>query len=124
MFDEARGRGVAQIAGQTELSAVAQDREGKTVEAAISRLTISLNGILAGIGPATKEQRPRIIAHAMREYERCHPGDSFANLVERARFSKEDKGLLRDWLDAFEHATASRLQEQTKLSIFPSPRER
>lgn len=34
-----------------------------------------------------------------RDYARCHPGDSFAALKRRARFSKEDKGLLADWLD-------------------------
>ena len=33
-----------------------------------------------------------------RGYDRCHPGDSFADLKLRARFSKEDKGLLADWL--------------------------
>lgn len=32
------------------------------------------------------------------EYERCHPEDSFEALKRRACFSKEDKGLLRDWL--------------------------
>jgi len=34
-------------------------------------------------------------------YERCHPGDSFADLKKRARFSKEDRGLLADWMAAF-----------------------
>lgn len=34
-----------------------------------------------------------------RDYDRCHPGDSFADLERRARFTKEDKGLLADWLD-------------------------
>lgn len=32
------------------------------------------------------------------DYERCHPEDSFDDLKRRARFTKEDKGLLRDWL--------------------------
>ena len=31
-------------------------------------------------------------------YERSHPEDSFEDLQRRARFSKEAKGLLRDWL--------------------------
>jgi len=34
------------------------------------------------------------------EYERCHPQDSFDDLKRRAFFSKEDKGLLREWLQA------------------------
>jgi hypothetical protein len=32
------------------------------------------------------------------DYERLHPEDSFGDLKRRARFSKEDKGVLRDWL--------------------------
>jgi hypothetical protein len=32
------------------------------------------------------------------DYERCHPEDTFEDLKRRARFTKEDKGLLRDWL--------------------------
>jgi hypothetical protein len=32
------------------------------------------------------------------DFERCHPGDSFEDLKRRASFSKEDKGLLRDWM--------------------------
>jgi hypothetical protein len=33
-----------------------------------------------------------------RDYERCHPGDTFDDLKRRAAFSKEDRGLLRDWM--------------------------
>jgi hypothetical protein len=32
------------------------------------------------------------------DFERCHPGDTFEDLKRRACFSKEDKGLLRDWM--------------------------
>ncbi len=38
-----------------------------------------------------------IDALARRLYDRCHPDDSFDELRQRARFSKEDRGLLRDW---------------------------
>jgi hypothetical protein len=31
-------------------------------------------------------------------YEQLHPDDTFDDLKRRARFSKDDKGLLRDWL--------------------------
>jgi hypothetical protein len=34
---------------------------------------------------------------ARRLYDRCHPDDSFDEMRQRARFSKEDRGLLRDW---------------------------
>lgn len=40
-------------------------------------------------------------ARAAQAYERCHPGDSFGDLKARARFSKEDRGLLTDWMAAF-----------------------
>ncbi|WP_292572476.1 hypothetical protein [Mesorhizobium sp.] len=32
------------------------------------------------------------------DYERCHPGGTLETLQRRARFSKEDRGLLRDWM--------------------------
>lgn len=32
-------------------------------------------------------------------YDHCHPEDSFADLVHRSAFSKEDRYLLRQWLD-------------------------
>lgn len=38
-----------------------------------------------------------IDALARRLYDRCHPDDSFDEMRRRARFSKEDRGLLRDW---------------------------
>ena len=39
-------------------------------------------------------------AWAAQNYERCHPGESFVDLVRRARFSKEDRRLMEDWLAA------------------------
>ena len=53
-------------------------------------------------------QTPDLESLVSRDYDRCHPGDSFADLKLRARFSKEDKGLLVDWLDL-----ASRRREET-----------
>lgn len=32
------------------------------------------------------------------DYERCHPDETLEDLKRRSRFSKEDKGLLRDWM--------------------------
>lgn len=32
------------------------------------------------------------------DYERCHPDETIEDIKRRARFSKEDKGLLRDWM--------------------------
>lgn len=36
------------------------------------------------------------------EYERCYPQETFEDLKHRARFSKEDKALLRQWLEVAE----------------------
>ena len=51
---------------------------------------------------AERERRARLESWVRMEYERRHPGDSFEDLKRRARFSKEDKGLLREWLEAAE----------------------
>jgi len=32
------------------------------------------------------------------DFERCHPGDTLEDLKRRASFSREDKGLLPDWM--------------------------
>lgn len=32
------------------------------------------------------------------DFERCHPGETLDDLKRRASFSKEDRGLLRDWM--------------------------
>lgn len=69
-----------------------------------SRLYMSANGWRRAIGP----DDPLIEAKAAAEYDRCHPDDSFADMKRRARFSKEDQGLLQDWLAAA--AQAARAQ--------------
>lgn len=45
--------------------------------------------------PHLREQYEDLIRH---DYERCHPGDTLDWLKHRARFSKDDQGLLRDWM--------------------------
>lgn len=32
------------------------------------------------------------------DFARCHPGEALEDIKRRAAFSKEDKGLLRDWM--------------------------
>jgi hypothetical protein len=32
------------------------------------------------------------------DFERCHPGETLEDLKRRASFSKEDRGLLREWM--------------------------
>jgi len=70
------------------------------MQAEQSRLHMSANGWRRPIGPDDPQARARLEAVAAAEYDRCHPDDSFEALVRRARFSKEDQGLLKDWLAA------------------------
>jgi len=52
------------------------------------------------------EERQAYLESLIREdYGRCHPGDTLDDLKRRAAFSKEDRGLLRDWM-AIAHAAA------------------
>jgi hypothetical protein len=42
---------------------------------------------------------PTYLGSLVREdFERCHPGETLEDLKRRASFSKEDRGLLRDWM--------------------------
>ncbi|MET4745572.1 hypothetical protein ABIF68_004090 [Bradyrhizobium japonicum] len=45
------------------------------------------------------ELDPTYLESLIREdFERCHPGETLEDLQRRASFSKEDRGLLRDWM--------------------------
>ena len=42
------------------------------------------------------------------DYEHCHPGETLEDMKRRSPFSKDDKGLLRDWMAiAVRRATAA-----------------
>jgi hypothetical protein len=41
-----------------------------------------------------------VVEETARRYDRCHPGDTFSNLLHRSSFSKEDRRLLEDRLPA------------------------
>ena len=51
-------------------------------------------------GPSAQRHDAATLGEASRQYERCHPDDTFADLVRRSSFSKEDRRLLEDWLAA------------------------
>jgi hypothetical protein len=53
----------------------------------------------AGVAPPV-DRLQALESWVRAEYERRHPGETFEDLKRRAQFSKEDKGLLRDWLEA------------------------
>jgi hypothetical protein len=59
---------------------------------------IATNGVIVRIGPSDPREWARHEALVRADYERCHPEETFDDLKRRARFSKEDCGLLCDWM--------------------------
>ena len=51
-------------------------------------------------GASAQSHDAATLGETSRQYERCHPVDTFADLVRRSPFSKEDRRLLEDWLAA------------------------
>jgi hypothetical protein len=60
--------------------------------------------------PASEEEGAYLESLIREDFERCHPGETLDDLKRRASFSKEDKGLLRDWMAI----AASRAADQAK----------
>jgi hypothetical protein len=50
------------------------------------------------VNPANEAERTYLESLIREDFERCHPGESLDDVKRRASFSKEDKGLLRDWM--------------------------
>ena len=59
---------------------------------------ISMNGVTTRVGPADEHEWADHESLIRADYDRCHPGESFEDLKRRARFSKEDQGLMQDWM--------------------------
>lgn len=51
-----------------------------------------------GLYPTNEEERIYLESLIREDFERCHPDDTLEDLKRRASFSREDKGLLRDWM--------------------------
>ncbi len=45
-----------------------------------------------------ESDRPYLESLIRSDFQRSHPEETLEDLKLRARFSKEDKGLLRDWM--------------------------
>lgn len=73
------------------------------------RLHIWTSGIKQPIGPDDAETRTRYEALIRADYNRLHKDDSFEDMKRRARFSKEDQGLLSLWM-----AVAAKRSEQSE----------
>ncbi len=50
------------------------------------------------VRPANQAEQAYLESLIRDDFERCHPGETLADVKRRASFSKEDKGLLRDWM--------------------------
>ena len=51
-----------------------------------------------GLRSTSEEERAYLETLIREDFERCHPGETLEDLKRRASFSKEDRGLLRDWM--------------------------
>lgn len=52
----------------------------------------------ANLSHPSEEQLATLESLIRDDYERCHPGETLDDLKRRASFSREDRGLLRDWM--------------------------
>ena len=50
------------------------------------------------VQPANEAERTQLESMIREDFERCHPGETLDDVKRRACFSKEDQGLLRDWM--------------------------
>jgi hypothetical protein len=50
------------------------------------------------VRPANEAERTYLESLIREDFERCHPGETLEDIKRRSSFSKEDKGLLRDWM--------------------------
>jgi hypothetical protein len=75
---------------------------------------ISTNGVSHRIGPADEQEWAWHESLVRTDYDRCHPDETFEDLKHRARFSKEDKGLLRDWMALAAARAAEHRRRETR----------
>jgi hypothetical protein len=78
------------------------------------------NGVRQEIGPEDAAARDRHESLIAAEYQRCHPGDSLESLKHRARFSKEDRALLREWMKRASKVDRESAGEQRRAQPAPS----
>jgi hypothetical protein len=67
-------------------------------EAETAKLRMAANGVWEVIGPEDGKLFAYYESLVAPDYDRCHPDDSFEAMKVRARFSKEDQGLLKQWM--------------------------
>jgi hypothetical protein len=50
------------------------------------------------VRPASEAERVYLEELIRADFAQCHPGETLEDIRRRASFSREDKGLLRDWM--------------------------
>jgi hypothetical protein len=70
-----------------------------------------------GLPPTSEEERAYLETLIREDFERCHPGETLEDLKRRASFSKEDKGLLRDWMAVAARRAAAGQGKDPQLNI-------
>lgn len=78
---------------------------------------IFTNGVFNPIGPRDGRERAHLESQISADYERCHPGETLDDLKHRARFSKEDKGLLYDWMVVAAQRAIARRNEKAIIGL-------
>ncbi|MGY4622423.1 hypothetical protein [Bradyrhizobium sp. USDA 4486] len=71
----------------------------------------------SGLGGAALDETAYLESLIRQDFERCHPGETLEDLKQRASFSREDRGLLRDWMAIAVRRAAA---ERAKRSDFNS----
>jgi hypothetical protein len=82
----------------TERGGLCVVEERKMAQVANSGLRMTANGVKQPIGPEDPDLRAYHESLIAADYDCCHRDDSFEALKLRARFSKEDQGLLKEWM--------------------------
>jgi hypothetical protein len=66
--------------------------------------------------PTNEQERIYLESLIREDFERCHPDDTLEDLKRRASFSKEDKGLLRDWMAVAARRAAANPARTSRLT--------
>ena len=69
------------------------------------------------LGSGAQDETAYLESLIRQDFERCHPDETLDDLKRRAAFSKEDRGLLRDWMAI---AASRAAAERTKRRGFNS----
>ncbi|MBA7618606.1 hypothetical protein ES703_25936 [subsurface metagenome] len=66
------------------------------------------------LGGADQEDAAYLESLIRQDFERCHPGETLDDLKRRAAFSREDRGLLRDWMAVAARRAAEERSRRTQ----------